>query len=299
MSDSEENSLAGRVARYARVSGAMGGIAARMAGERYLGIKVEREKAAEDLKSALGGLKGPLMKVAQLLATIPDAVPKEYVQELSQLQANAPAMGWPFVKRRMANELGPKWQSRFGEFEKEACAAASLGQVHRATTTDGAPLACKLQYPDMQSAVEADLKQLKLILGIFERSDKAISTKQIHAEISERLREELDYNREAKHMAMYRDVFANDDRVFVPEVHHDLTTKRLLTMSWLEGDRILNFVDSHEELRNKLAMNMFYTWYIPFYEYGLIHGDPHLGNYQVREDGSINLLDFGCIRVFP
>ncbi|MBV6631849.1 MAG: AarF/ABC1/UbiB kinase family protein [Alphaproteobacteria bacterium] len=299
MSDNEENTLAGRVARYARVSGAMGGIAARMAGERYLGLKVERGKAAEDLKSALGGLKGPLMKVAQLLATIPDAVPKEYVHELSQLQSNAPAMGWPFVKRRMANELGPKWQSRFGEFEKEACAAASLGQVHRATTPDGEALACKLQYPDMQSAVEADLKQLKLILGIFERSDKAISTKQIHAEISERLREELDYTREAKHMAMYRDVFADDDRVFVPDVHHDLTTKRLLTMSWLEGDRILNFVDSHEELRNKLAMNMFYTWYIPFYNYGLIHGDPHLGNYQVREDGSINLLDFGCIRVFP
>ena len=202
MSDREENTLAGRVARYARVSGAMGGIAARMAGERYLGIKVEREKAAEDLKAALGGLKGPLMKVAQLLATIPDAVPKEYVKELSQLQSNAPAMGWPFVKRRMANELGAGWQQKFGHFDKEACAAASLGQVHQATTLEGEKLACKLQYPDMQSAVEADLKQLKLILNIFERSDKAVSTKQIHAELTERLREELDYTREAKHMAM-------------------------------------------------------------------------------------------------
>ena len=299
MSDKEENTLAGRMARYAKVSTAMGGIAARVAGERYLGIKVEREKAAEDLKAALGGLKGPLMKVAQLLATIPDAVPKEYVKELSQLQSNAPAMGWPFVKRRMASELGPGWQQKFGSFEKEACAAASLGQVHQATTLDGQKLACKLQYPDMQSAVEADLKQLKLILGIFERSDKAISTKQIHAELTERLREELDYTREAKHMAMYRDVFRNDDRVHVPDVMHDLSTSRLLTMSWVDGNRILNYIDDHEELRNKLAMNMFYTWYIPFYDYGLIHGDPHLGNYQVRPDGSINLLDFGCVRVFP
>ena len=299
MSDREDNNLAGRLSRYAKVSGAMGGIAARAAGERYLGIKVEREKAAEDLRAALGGLKGPLMKVAQLLATIPDAVPKEYVKELSQLQSNAPSMGWPFVKRRMASELGPGWQKRFESFEKEACAAASLGQVHRAISLDGAQLACKLQYPDMQSAIEADLRQLKLIMNLFERSDKAISTKQIHAEISERLREELDYEREAKHMAMYRDIFTGDDRVHVPAVYNDLTTKRLLTMSWLEGEGILNYVDSHEEHRNLLAMNMFYTWYTPFYNYGLIHGDPHLGNYQVREDGSINLLDFGCVRVFP
>jgi predicted unusual protein kinase regulating ubiquinone biosynthesis (AarF/ABC1/UbiB family) len=299
MSDTEENSLTGRVARYARVSGAMGGIAARMAGERYLGLKVERDKAAEDLKAALGGLKGPLMKVAQLLSTIPDALPKEYVQELSQLQSNAPAMGWPFVKRRMTAELGAGWQQKFGSFEKEASAAASLGQVHKAVSLDGEQLACKLQYPDMQSAVEADLRQLKLILGIFERSDKAVSTKQIHAELSERLREELDYAREAKHMAMYRDIFETDTRVHVPKVLDDLSTGRLLTMSWLDGEPILNFVDSHEEMRNRLAMNMFYAWYIPFYNYGLIHGDPHLGNYKVQPDGAINLLDFGCIRVFP
>src|SRR5215470_7151028 len=97
----EDNTLAGRVRRYARVSTAVGGLAARLAGERYLGLKLDRSRHAGELRQALGGLKGPLMKVAQLMATIPDAMPEEYVSELTQLQANAPSMGWPFVRRRM------------------------------------------------------------------------------------------------------------------------------------------------------------------------------------------------------
>ena len=115
------------MARYARVSTAMGGLAARLAGQRYLGLKLERGEHAKELRDALGGLKGPLMKVAQILSTIPDALPQEYVQELSQLQADAPSMGWPFVKRRMAAELGPNWQKRFASFERTAASAASLG----------------------------------------------------------------------------------------------------------------------------------------------------------------------------
>src|SRR6202047_4851789 len=104
----------------------MGGLAARLARERYLGVGSDRGRHASELKAALGGIKGPLMKVAQLLATIPDGLPKEYVQELSQLQANAPAMGWPFVRRRMAGELGPDWRSRFREFDRPAARAAEL-----------------------------------------------------------------------------------------------------------------------------------------------------------------------------
>src|ERR1700736_3559899 len=168
----DEDSFTGRVRRYARVGSAMGGLAARLAGERYLGLTVDRERHAADLKGALGGVKGPLMKDAQLLATIPDALPEEYVRELIQLQSNAPAMGWPFVRRRMMGELGPDWQKRFKSFEHEAARAASLGQVHRAVARDGTPLACKLQYPEMGSAVEADLRQLRLAMGLYERYDR-------------------------------------------------------------------------------------------------------------------------------
>jgi predicted unusual protein kinase regulating ubiquinone biosynthesis (AarF/ABC1/UbiB family) len=284
--------------RYAQVSSAMGGLAARLAGERYLGISVDRGRHAADLKAALGGIKGPLMKVAQLLATIPDALPKEYVNELVQLQANAPAMGWPFVRRRMAGELGPDWQSRFRDFDRVAARAASLGQVHRATALDGTELACKLQYPDMTSAVEADLRQLKLAMGLYERYDRAVTTTEIHAEIAERLREELDYEREAAHMRLYRAILGREPGVAVPSPIAELSTRRLLTMSWLDGAPILETAAATVERRNEVALRMFRVWYVPFYHYGVIHGDPHLGNYTVAADGTVNLLDFGCVRVF-
>ena len=297
MADEEGDRLSGRVKRYARVSGAVGGLAARLAGERLFGIKLDRDKHARETKLALGGLKGPLMKVAQLLATIPEALPQEYVQELIQLQANAPSMGWPFVRRRMAAELGADWRRRFEDFEREAAAAASLGQVHRASL-GGRALACKLQYPDMQSAVEADLTQLKLIFAVYHRYDRSVDPSQIHAEIAARLREELDYEREAKHMALYAEMLKAESDVHVPQVLAALSTKRLLTMTWLEGKPLLAFKDAAQEVRNRVAHGMFRAWYVPFYNYGVIHGDPHLGNYSVRPELGINLLDFGCVRVF-
>jgi predicted unusual protein kinase regulating ubiquinone biosynthesis (AarF/ABC1/UbiB family) len=294
----DDNTLRGRVKRYAQVSTAMAGLGARLAGERYLGIAVDRGRHAADLKAALGGIKGPLMKVAQLLATIPDALPKEYVDELIQLQANAPAMGWPFVRRRLAGELGPGWQDCFCSFEKTAARAASLGQVHRAVALDGTPLACKLQYPDMASAVEADLRQLKLAMSLYERYDRAVGTAEIHAEIAERLREELDYRREAAHMRLYGAILAGEPKVAVPRPYRELSTSRLLTMTWLDGAPILETAKAPFARRNEIALRMFRVWYVPFYHYGIIHGDPHLGNYTVAPDGTVNLLDFGCIRVF-
>src|SRR5690242_17117939 len=146
-----ENRLASRVARYAQVGGAVAGQAARIAGARFLGFNFDRLQHAGELRAALGGLKGPLMKVAQMLATIPDALPAEYAAELAQLQSSAPPMGRPFVRRRMAAELGPDWQTRFASFDLDAAAAASLGQVHRAKGQDGRDLACKLQYPNIES----------------------------------------------------------------------------------------------------------------------------------------------------
>lgn len=299
MAADEGDSLGGRLGRYARVGASVGGLAAKLAGQRYLGLALDRGKHASDLKSALGGLKGPLMKAAQLLATIPDALPPEYARELAELQANAPAMGWSFVRRRMASELGPDWQSKFTRFDKEASFAASLGQVHRATLLDGTDAACKLQYPDMSSALEADINQLKLVFAVGQRFDPAIRTDEIHAEITERLREELDYHREARHAALYRIMLRDEPAVHVPETVPALSTERLLTMGWLGGEPLLNWKTRSQEERDALAIAMFRAWYVPFYRYGIIHGDPHLGNYTVRPDGSVNLMDFGCVRIFP
>lgn len=300
MADRGDNFF-GEVRRFARTSGAVGGIATRIAGERFLGIKTDKSKHAQDLKSILGGLKGPMMKAAQFLSTVPDALPPEYAAQLAELQANAPPMGWAFVRRRMAGELGQDWEGKFTNFTHEAIAAASLGQVHRATLPDGTDVACKLQYPDMPSVIEADLRQIKLAMTIWRQMDNAIIQDDIYTELSERFREELDYQREAANMRLYHTMLASTPDVQVPEPVAEYTTGRLLTMKWLKGTGLVKWLDAgpSQEARNALAAALFRAWYIPFYRYGVIHGDPHLGNYQVNESGGLNLLDYGSIRIFP
>jgi predicted unusual protein kinase regulating ubiquinone biosynthesis (AarF/ABC1/UbiB family) len=300
--DAEKNRFSARAVRYARVGANVGGVAARYAGRRLLGGAPNRAGEALALSSALGRLKGPLMKVAQLMATIPDLLPPEYATELQKLQSEAPPMGWAFVKRRMMAELGAGWEKKFASFEHQPAAAASLGQVHRARSLDGALLACKLQYPDMQSAVEADLQQLQWLLAIRRRLDAAIDTTEVAKEIGARVREELDYRREAKHVALYGAVLDGVDSVRVPRRWPELSTGRLLTLDWLEGSRMLTHKNDPLAARNALARAMFTAWWFPFSRFGVIHGDPHLGNYSVFErDGApagINLLDYGCIRIF-
>jgi predicted unusual protein kinase regulating ubiquinone biosynthesis (AarF/ABC1/UbiB family) len=301
--DVERNRLSARAARYARVGTNVGGVAARMAGARFFGIALDRGENALALAAALGNLKGPIMKAAQLIATVPDALPPEYANELMKLQSEAPPMGWAFVKRRMAAELGTDWQAKFKSFEHTPAAAASLGQVHRAVSHDRKLLACKLQYPDMQSAVEADLSQLDVVLAIHRRMDPAIDTREIAKEIGARIREELDYRREAKHAALYQNMLKDVPEVRVPNVWPELSTGRLLTLDWLEGKRLLEYKEHSLEARNRIAQAMFKAWWMPFSRFGVIHGDPHLGNYTAfEEDGEprgINLLDYGCIRIFP
>ena len=299
--DKNKSTLTGKVKRYANVSRKITGATARIAGNKIIGSN-NLDKNADIILNALGGLKGPLMKVAQLLSTIPDALPKEYAEKLQSLQAEAPSMGWFFVKRRMSSELGPDWLTKFDNFERVAKNAASLGQVHKAIIK-GNDIACKLQYPDMISTVDADLKQLKLIFSLYGTWDKTIKTKDIYNELSERLKEELNYKRELKNMLLFNEMLKDEKYINIPKPIEKLSTNRLLTMSWLKGESFMKWKNSSPKTKNHLALTLFYAWYIPFYKFGIIHGDPHPGNYQVDNSNenkpNINLLDFGCIRVFP
>ena len=263
------------------------------------GFGGDREREAQALKEALGTLRGPLVKFAQLIASLPDLLPPEYARELAELQSNAPPMGRPFVKRRMAHELGQGWRKRFAEFDLEPKAAASLGQVHLGQMHDGREVACKLQYPGMQDTVEADLKQAGWLLNMFERYEGSVRTGRIVEELKERIFEELDYSLEFRRIAMYREMLADEPGVHVPEPIEELSTGRLLTAEWLPGRPIMEAAEYPQEVRDEIATQMFRLWYKPLYDYAVIHGDPHFGNYTIREDRSINLLDYGCIRVFP
>ena len=291
----EINKFSKRVARYANLGTSAGSIALKFLGTRLL--NKEHEKNAEDLKNILGSLKGPIMKIAQLLSTVPDLLPEEYVNELTKLQSNAPPMGWNFVKRRMKNELGFDWLDSFDSFEKEPFAAASLGQVHRAVYK-GENVVCKLQYPDMNSIVDADVNQLKLIFSIYKKIDSSIDTSEIQKEISVRIKEELEYKQEQKHIQLFNLIFNEFNEVRIPKVYKEISTNRLISMNFLPGNKLLHFKKYPHAVRQKIAKNMFTAWYYPFYKYGVIHGDPHLGNYSSDKNANINLLDYGCIRIF-
>ena len=284
--------------RIFKVGTNVGGFLAKTATRSLFGIS--NKNIPVELTELLGNLKGPIMKVAQILSTIPDALPKEYAQQLSKLQAEAPSMNWLFVKRRMRNELGYNWENNFKDFEKTANKAASLGQVHKAILNkNNKTVACKLQYPDMESAIKADLKQLKLILKVYKKIDNSILTDDIYDELSERLIEEVDYFKEVKHINYYQNIFIKNKAINIPTTYPQLSTSKLITMSWLEGKSLETFYKEKSDIRNNIAINLFNAWYLPFYKYGIIHGDPHPGNYTIADNGkNINLLDYGCIRVF-
>lgn len=253
------------------------------------------EETASELTKILGNLKGPLMKVGQILSIVPDMIPPEYTAHFQSLQSQAPSMGELFVKRRMKAELGPYWLNNFSSFNLTPFAAASLGQVHRATDLQKRSIACKLQYPDMSSTVEADLSQVKLFLRLYRGP---LDTEEILKEIGDRLREELSYPLELASIKTFKDLLSHKPEIHIPEGIPELSTERLLTMEYVEGAPLLSCIDSPLEHRNLMAENLFYAWYYPFYKAGILHGDPHFGNYTFREDGSLNLFDFGCVRTF-
>ena len=294
-------SLLRRFKRYVKVTQAVGGVAARWTGNKYFGISVNHDIYSQALMQVLGNLKGPLVKIAQLLSMIPGALPSEYSKQLVSLHSQVPSMGWFFVKRRMRAELGVKWESCFKEFNKQAFAAASLGQVHKAVTKDNLIVACKIQYPDMESIIEDDLKQLSVFLKVYGFFNKALQTDNLFLEVSERLREELDYFYEARNLLYFQGIKKDLKNIYIPKVITKLSTKRLLTMSWMEGQSLISFLASKSvslKERNQIALTLFWAWYFPFYSHHILHGDPHLGNYTLRFNGEINLLDFGCVRRF-
>ena len=296
----DKDNFSKRLNRYFQITSQVGGIVTRIGANKYLGLNTDHKKNAHNLQEKFGQAKGPFMKIAQLLAMIPDAIPREYANQLMKLQTNAPPMGEYFVRRRMKNELGENWKKKFINFNETSSFAASFGQVHKAKLNNGQLVACKIQYPDMLSTVKADLVQLKVVLNLFEKFNKVIKTSKIHSEIKERLFEEIDYIKEAQNINIFNRIFKNETKINIPNIFSKYTTSKLITMSWLDGRSIHHlFTSSNNKLIEQVATNIFNAWYKPFYSFAIIHGDPHFGNYSFTKNGNINLFDFGCIRIFP
>jgi predicted unusual protein kinase regulating ubiquinone biosynthesis (AarF/ABC1/UbiB family) len=233
-------------------------------------------------------LRGAFMKLAQMLSMRSDLFPAEALSVLSVVQSSVPPMPWERVRRVLTEELGGPPETHFRHVEPEAFAAASLGQVHRATLLDGKRVVVKVQYPGVAATVHQDVQNVKALLKVFaviarDVMRQNVDPGEVAAELEARLREELDYVHEAKNLERFRRLLADDAEVAVPRVHRALTTTRVLTMECLEGYPIQDIMAPgvDQELKDWVAVKLFGLLWRQVLEFGVLHTDPHPGNYLV------------------
>lgn len=251
-------------------------------------------------------LRGAFMKLVQILSMRDDILPSEALRVLSVVQSQVPPMDYGEIRAQVKRELGACPNEVFGSFEEQAFAAASLGQVHRATLGSGEQVVVKVQYPGVEETVQQDLRNVKALLHAFTRLGRDVMRQDIdqsemYQELEERLHEELDYLNEAKNIALFQHMFRDDPEVLIPAVYPELSSRRVLTMGLLEGypfaDILKPGVD--QEIKDWVAMKYFRVTWRQIFEFGTLHTDPHPGNYLVTYHPKLAMLDFGSIRIFP
>jgi len=257
------------------------------------------QKMAVDVAETLGELKGAVMKLGQIASQTQDFLPKEFSEALQKLQKEAPPMDYSIIRRQVITELGAPPEQVFGQFDREPYAAASIGQVHKAVTRQGRPVIVKVQYPGIDRSLNSDLQQLRLTLrlGGLLKLPKA-SVDQMFREIHKRLGEELDYGNEAGNLAKFREFHKDTPAILIPEVVPELSTKKLLTLEFVEGDHISQVTPERysQQIINSIGQRLFRTLADQLFKFNVIHGDPHPGNFAFRPDGTIIMYDFGCVK---
>jgi predicted unusual protein kinase regulating ubiquinone biosynthesis (AarF/ABC1/UbiB family) len=299
----------------------MGGLASQV-GSSYLWTSIRKpfmsadahQKALLDthVKNALRivegskELRGAFLKLIQMLSMREDILPGEALEVLKLTQSSVPPMDYSTISAQVKRELGKKPEQLFASFETEAFAAASLGQVHRATLRDGQEVAVKVQYPGVEATVEQDLGNLKMLLKAIGAIAKdvmrqQIDTSELYAELQERLREELDYEREARNIEMFRKLLADDPEILIPAVVKTHSSARILTMSYVDGYRLADVLAPgvERDIKAWVARKYFMLVWRQILEFGVLHTDPHPGNYLVTYHPNLGILDFGSIRRFP
>lgn len=260
---------------------------------------------ARRIADTMKELRGPLMKVGQLLSTHAEALPGEYGEVLRSLQSSAPPMSYSTIRDVIERDLGGTPEELFAEFSRDAVAAASLGQVHRATLKDGTLVAVKVQYPGAAASVDGDLKNLKLgaamvkgLLADVVRNERLDFTP-VAEEIAEMLAQETDYCREAYNAQLMARLFEGVPWVVIPRVHTRFSGLRTVTYDWIEGVDLGEALASPDpEARARVITHLSDAFWHQLVRGGVLHADPHPGNYRVLPDGRLALLDFGCVKIF-
>jgi predicted unusual protein kinase regulating ubiquinone biosynthesis (AarF/ABC1/UbiB family) len=254
-------------------------------------------RTALRLLDAMSYLRGAVMKAGQTLASFPDIAPPQFVETLERLYYDAPPMHWALLREMVHNELGGDPETRFAAFDRQAIAAASLGQVHRARLRTGADVAVKIQYPGIGRAIRDDFRNFFLFLLPGRLNRDWQNTKDQLDDLRARLERETDYAAEAAVQEKVRALFREDDGIVVPRVYRELSTARVLTMDYLPGvhlDAFLARGPSQEE-RNEYARKLVRAWYRMLYAGRLSYADLHPGNFVFMDDGRLGLLDFGFV----
>jgi predicted unusual protein kinase regulating ubiquinone biosynthesis (AarF/ABC1/UbiB family) len=242
------------------------------------------------------------MKVGQVLSTIdftalPEQDREAFKRTLSKLRDDVPPLPLKRLEKLLREELGDKPSAVFAEFEPEAFAAASIGQVHRAVTHEGQPVAVKIQYPGVAEAVETDLRNLTLLLPLVKRLAPGLDVKAIYGELRERIAEELDYELEAQNQRALARAHRGHPFAYVPEVHTGLSSRRVLVTDLIEGARFAEVKERDEATRDRFGEIVFRFYFGLVRHMGRVSGDPHPGNYLLLDDGRVGFLDFGLMRV--
>jgi predicted unusual protein kinase regulating ubiquinone biosynthesis (AarF/ABC1/UbiB family) len=256
--------------------------------------------AAERLVATLGDLKGVAMKIGQTMAMDPDLLTPEIRAVVAKLQNQAPPMPWPTVKQVITTELGRSPEEAYASFEQEPIASASLGQVHRAVTKDGHTVAVKVQYPDIARAIHSDLDNLSAMVAMVATTSRLTQGKDYFKELQQGVLEELDYQVEAERSRRFAAAVAPFGDLKVPRVFDELTAERVLTLEFFDGETLKELLQRNEGLSNEqrfhLARLLTRVTWGPFLASGVVHADPHPGNFMLLKDGSLGVLDFGAIK---
>ncbi|MFY1695714.1 MULTISPECIES: ABC1 kinase family protein [unclassified Solwaraspora] len=265
-----------------------------------------QERTAEQLFSVLGQLKGGAMKAGQALSVFEAALPEElaapYRQALTKLQEAAPPLPAGSVHKVLAEQLGADWREKFVEFDDHPAAAASIGQVHRARWHDGSPegrpVAVKVQYPGAGDALLADFKQLSRLSAMFRAIQPGLDIKPLLNELRDRLAEELDYELEAESQRAFASAYADDDQIRVPAVL--AAAPRVLVTEWIDGTPLSKIISAGSaEERDRAGLLMAVLHFSAPARAGLLHADPHPGNFRLMADGRLGVVDFGAVARLP
>jgi aarF domain-containing kinase len=254
-------------------------------------------RTALRLLDSMTYLRGAVMKVGQTLANFPDIAPAAFVETLERLHYDAPPMHWSLLKEMVHNELGDDPENLFDAFDRQAFAAASLGQVHRARLKSGDEAAIKIQYPGIARCIESDFRNLFLFLLPARLTKDWESTKDQFDDLRMRLARETDYELEAAHLRKAHPLFRDEDGIVVPRVFPQFCTPRVLAMERLEGKHLSEFLAGNptQEERNEIARRIVVTFYRLLYAGRMLYVDYHPGNFLVLDDGRLGVLDFGFI----